>query len=62
MAFLIKAVIFTTLLVIVAEYYQEKYDNNAYAIIVNMVGNSIGVIGILLINFLTNLKCQNIKM
>lgn len=49
-AFLIKAVIFTTLLGIVAGYYQEKYDNNAYAIIVHMAGNSIGVIGILLMN------------
>jgi membrane protease YdiL (CAAX protease family) len=49
-AFLIRIVLFTTILGIVAGYYQEKYDNNAYAIIVHMAGNSIGVIGILLMN------------
>jgi membrane protease YdiL (CAAX protease family) len=49
-AFLIRVVIFTTLLGIVAGYYQEKYDNNAYAIIVHMAGNSIGVIGVLLMS------------
>lgn len=49
-AFLIRVVIFTTLLGIVAGYYQEKYDNNAYAIIVHMSGNSIGVIGVLLMS------------
>lgn len=49
-AFLVRVVVFTTLLGIVAGYYQEKYDNNAYAIIVHMAGNSIGVIGVLLMN------------
>ena len=49
-AFLIRVVVFTTILGIVAGYYQEKYDNNAYAIIVHMAGNSIGVIGVLLMN------------
>jgi membrane protease YdiL (CAAX protease family) len=34
--FLIKIVLFTTSLGVVAGYYQEKYDNNAYAIIVHM--------------------------
>lgn len=33
------------LLGIVAGYYQEKYNNNAYAIIVHMAGNLVGVIG-----------------
>ena len=49
-AFLIRIVLFTTILGLVAGYYQEKYDNNAYAIIVHMAGNSIGVIGVLLMN------------
>ena len=47
-----KTIIYTTgmvivpiLLGIVAGYYQEKYDNNAYAIIVHMSGNLMGVIG-----------------
>lgn len=34
-----------TLLGIVAGYYQEKYENNFYAIIVHMAGNLMGVIG-----------------
>jgi len=34
-----------SLLGIIAGYYQEKYDNNAYAIIVHMAGNLIGIIG-----------------
>lgn len=49
-AFLIRIVLFTAILGIVAGYYQEKYENNVYAIIVHMAGNSIGVIGILLMN------------
>lgn len=35
---------------LIAGYYQEKYDNNAYAVIIHMAGNSIGVIGALLMN------------
>jgi len=34
----------------IAGYYQEKYDNNAFAIIVHMSGNLMGVIGALLMN------------
>jgi len=43
--FLIRIVAFTTLLGLVAGYYQEKYENNAYAIIVHMSGNLMAVIG-----------------
>lgn len=48
--FLIKIVLFTTSLGIVAGYYQEKYDNNAYAIIVHMGGNLFGVVGAILMS------------
>lgn len=48
--FLLKIVLFTTSLGIVAGYYQEKYDNNAYAIIVHMGGNFIGVVGAILMS------------
>jgi len=48
--FLMKIVIFTTVLGLIAGYYQEKYDNHAYAIIVHMSGNLMGVIGALLMN------------
>ncbi len=48
--FLLRIVVFTTILGLIAGYYQEKYDNNAFAIIVHMSGNSIGVIGALLMN------------
>lgn len=48
--FLFRIVIFTTILGLIAGYYQEKYENNAYAIIVHMAGNFMGVIGALLMN------------
>jgi len=47
-SYVMKAVVFTSLLGIIAGYYQEKFDNNAYAIIVHMSGNLVGVVGILL--------------
>jgi membrane protease YdiL (CAAX protease family) len=46
--FLVMIVLSTTCLGLVAGYYQEKYDNNTYAIIVHMAGNSIPLLGILL--------------
>jgi membrane protease YdiL (CAAX protease family) len=46
--FLMRVVIFTTILGLIAGYYQEKYDNNAYAIIVHMSGNLLAIIGSLL--------------
>jgi membrane protease YdiL (CAAX protease family) len=42
--FLVRIVIFTTVLGLIAGYYQEKYNNNAYAIIVHMSGNLLVVI------------------
>ncbi|MCK5170180.1 MAG: CPBP family intramembrane metalloprotease, partial [Bacteroidales bacterium] len=48
--FLFKIVLFTTCLGLVAGYYQEKYDNNAYAIIVHMAGNSFGVVAAILMS------------
>lgn len=48
--FLLRIVIFTTVLGLIAGYYQEKYDNNAFAIVVHMAGNLMGVIGALLMN------------
>ena len=48
--FILRVVVFTTVLGLIAGYYQEKYDNNAYAIIVHMSGNLMGVIGSLLMS------------
>ncbi|MDW5299430.1 MAG: CPBP family intramembrane glutamic endopeptidase [Sedimentibacter sp.] len=48
--FLLRIVVFTTTLGLIAGYYQEKYENNAFAIIVHMAGNSMGVLGALLMN------------
>ena len=48
--FLLKIVLITTSLGLVAGYYQEKYDNNAYAIIVHMGGNFFGVVGAILMS------------
>ena len=51
--FLLRIVIFTTILGIIAGYYQEKYENNAFAIIVHMAGNLMGVIGSIFMNLNT---------
>jgi uncharacterized protein len=51
--FLVRIVIFTTILGLVAGYYQAKYDNNIFAIIVHMAGNLMGVIGALIMNLNT---------
>ncbi len=42
---LLKTIIFTTIIGLVAGYYQEKYNNNAYAIAVHMSGNLLVVFG-----------------
>ena len=49
--FLFRTLTFTFVLGLIAGYYQEKYDNNAYAIIVHMSGNLMGLIAsIMLMN------------
>jgi membrane protease YdiL (CAAX protease family) len=48
--FVLRIVVFTTVLGLVAGYYQEKYDNNAFAIIVHMAGNLMAVIGSVLMS------------
>ncbi len=46
--FLIRIVVFTTSLGLIAGYYQEKYNNNFYAIIVHMSGNFLGLFSVLM--------------
>ena len=46
--FIVRILIFTAVLGLIAGYYQEKYENNAYAIIVHMGGNFMGLIAALL--------------
>lgn len=48
--FLLKIVVFTTILGLIAGYYQEKHENNAFAIIVHMAGNIPSVVGVILMN------------
>ena len=49
--FLIRIVLFTSILGIAAGYYQEKYENNtSYAIIVHMGGNLFGILSAFLLN------------
>lgn len=48
--FLIRIVVFTTSLGLIAGYYQEKYNNNFYAIIVHMSGNFLMLVSVLLVN------------
>jgi membrane protease YdiL (CAAX protease family) len=42
--FIVRTLVFTFVLGLIAGYYQEKYDNNAYAIVVHMGGNLMGLI------------------
>jgi membrane protease YdiL (CAAX protease family) len=42
--FIFRTLVFTFVLGLIAGYYQEKYDNNAYAIIVHMSANLMGMI------------------
>ena len=44
-----RIVIFTTVLGLVAGYYQEKYNNFTYAVIVHMAGNLMGLISALIL-------------
>jgi membrane protease YdiL (CAAX protease family) len=46
--FVIRTVVFATTLGLIAGYYQEKYNNNAYAIIVHMAGNFLALAAVLL--------------
>lgn len=43
--FLLKIVLFTMVLGLVAGYYQEKYNNHAYAVIVHMSANLLALLG-----------------
>ncbi len=46
--FVIRTVVFATTLGLIAGYYQEKYNNNGYAIIVHMAGNFLALAAVLL--------------
>ncbi len=46
--FIFRTLVFTFVLGLIAGYYQEKYENHSYAIIVHMSGNLMGLIAILL--------------
>lgn len=48
--FLTRTLLVTFTLGLIAGYYQEKYDNNAYAILTHMAGNFMGLMASLLIN------------
>lgn len=51
--FQLRIVIFTTLPGVIAGYYQEKYNNHALAIIVQIAGNLPGVIGTIILSLNT---------
>lgn len=48
--FLIRTLIFTFILGLIAGYNQEKHNNNAYAILVHIGGNLMGLIAISIMN------------
>ncbi len=47
---ILRVVVFTTVLGLIAGYYQEKYNNNAFAIIVHMAGNWFGFVAAVMMN------------
>ena len=49
--FIFRTLVFAFVLGLIAGYYQEKHNNNAYAIIVHMSGNLMGVIASLIVSF-----------
>ncbi len=48
--FLARTLIATFTLGLIAGYYQEKYDNNAYAILTHMAGNFMGLMAAFILN------------
>lgn len=48
-ALILRTLVFAICIGLIAGYYQEKYNNNAYAIIVHMAGNLPVLIATLLI-------------
>ncbi len=48
--FVIRSVVFATTIGLIAGYYQEKFDNNAYAITVHMAANFVALIAVLLVS------------
>ena len=46
--FVVRIFIFTFVLGLIAGYYQEKHDNHAFAIIVHMSGNMLGLISVII--------------
>ncbi|HKM31384.1 MAG: CPBP family intramembrane glutamic endopeptidase [Bacteroidales bacterium] len=47
--FVVRVVIFTTVLGLIAGYYQEKHNNFAYAVLVHMAGNLPGLLAAFMI-------------
>ena len=48
--FIIRVLIFTFVLGLIAGYYQEKHDNHIFAILVHMAGNLMGLISVIIMN------------
>lgn len=46
--FIVRILVFTFVLGLIAGYYQEKHDNHAFAIIVHMSGNLMGLISVMI--------------
>ena len=47
--FLIRTVVFTCCIGLIAGYYQGKYNNNAYAITVHMTSNLVGILPVIML-------------
>ena len=46
--FIIRILVFTFVLGLIAGYYQEKHDNHIFAILVHMAGNLMGLISVIM--------------
>lgn len=46
--FIVRVLVFTFVLGLIAGYYQEKHDNHIFAILVHMAGNLMGLVSVIL--------------
>lgn len=52
--FIVRVLVFTFVLGLIAGYYQEKYDNHIFAIFVHMAGNLMGLVSVIMMTMSFN--------
>ena len=54
--FIIRVLVFTFVLGLIAGYYQEKHDNHIFAIFVHMAGNLMGLVSVIMMTMSFNVQ------